>query len=555
LTESSWTDLQRAVCDLLSELSYSKLAPLSKKEWKKQHVSASLTQLTLTLLVRQPSSSSSSTDNSSSTPLLEGHEELRHLGVQPLFVLRDRAMDGSRDYDALDDYLTTLQTMLAVDAAIHIHSPQTQDSLPSSLAPATIVGLSSLSALCNSRDYLQSSKANRQKIRQCVLENVEDLSSIVERSIPSVQDGSHADEDEYDKVPAWVRLVLTLIPTFQILTNIIQLDGTHLFDHASSSSSSTVMTSTNSISNAEAQLLLNSGFFRALVLLFTRTQESSTKTTTTTTTSAKVARMQLLRSILIMSVQSTNLLGKYAWRVPELSAILCQEEFQQTHLVDTIIWSLLGTICLASGSSSRLVLRKLGSTRCSSNIPTVDTCRASTMTRFPQLCRAVVVGLQKLRTVRQETTHPKQMEQKWKEEHQESLQEFSTLANLLVSCSSLATMFLSVVCCEESSDNRVCIQKSIEDIRTEVSSMPAAAGGGGRRRRKKEEPSSSSDKSADDDDKAGDPSSLLYVDSHEEDIASVRKSVKIMTLLLQQQQQVNGVPGQRPTTNISSKTD
>ena len=152
----SWEDLRHAVGNLLQELSFAKFASLSQAQMKKLQVSELLAQLTLTLLVQQ-----------GGCPLMED-EGMRTYGSQPLHVLQDGILSGRTDL--LPDYLALVQSLIAVDAAA--------TNLTPGIAPATTVGLVSLS---NFTSHAKSLKETR-KIRTCVLECCEDIGALIEKS-------------------------------------------------------------------------------------------------------------------------------------------------------------------------------------------------------------------------------------------------------------------------------------------------------------------------------------------------------------------------------------
>jgi hypothetical protein len=72
----------------------------------------------------------------------------------------------------LGEYLTLVQTLVAVDATDPTHSK--------SFAPTTIVGLNTLLAVCYAMECMTSNAS--QRMQQCVLELSEDLVNIVEKT-------------------------------------------------------------------------------------------------------------------------------------------------------------------------------------------------------------------------------------------------------------------------------------------------------------------------------------------------------------------------------------
>ena len=453
LPSKDWTELQQAVANLLSNLSYSKLSALSKQQWKALNVSNLLSDLTLTLLL-QPENDSTSLLN----------EELQQLGTQPLSVLRDRV---AAQHDVLGDYLTLIQTLIAVDAA----GPMTSKS---SLAPATMVGLGALSALCDATHHGQAEAP--QRIRQCVLETCEDLAHVMERAGYSA-----------------VHVTWTLLPLLDRLTN-VRPHGT--------------LWESSPLTNADAQLLLQSGMFRELIMLYTGSENEET------------ARVQLLRSIQIMCVQSTSLLGKYAWRVPELAKLVQTDEFAQEHAVDGLVWNLLGT---ALAGSVRLQLKNMP-------VVTTDQCRERSLDCFERLGQDAEHAIETIKRLRESGDDKSGQDDQWKK----SVHELSRFSNYLVSCTSLATLWRNAVTADDESSARV--KSAIDSLRNALSNLPRVPDSVSK---------PSTEKSADND-KAGDPVERPTATGEQEE-ASIRKSIKVLSVSWQPQAQGR--------ESLSSKTD
>jgi hypothetical protein len=449
---TDWDNLRQGVANLLSELSYSKLAPLSKQQWNSLRVSNLLSQLTLTLLIQPENASAALLD-----------DELQQLGIQPLFVMRDRVASHS---GALGEYLTLVQTLVAVDAAAPIPS--------TSLAPATVVGLGALSALCHVSHHGINSDAP-QRMRQCVLETSEDLAHVMEKL--------RSDSST-------IHVMWTLLSLLDRLTN-VRPDGT--------------LWESSSLTNEDAQLLLQSGMFRELILLIK--EESA-------------ARTQLLRSLQIMCVQSPSLLGKYAWRVPDLAKIVQTNEFAQEHVVDGLVWNLLGTSL--AGGAVRLGLKNMP-------VVTVDLCRARSMNSFERLCQDAEKTMNVVQLLR---TGNDAEDDGWKE----PIQELSRFSNYLVSCPSLAVLWRNAASMDDVTMKRVnSAVGSLRNVLSSLARIPESPVG-----------KMKTDKSADND-KAGDPLERPKAyGEHEE--ACIRKAIKIVSVSWQP-------PSRQGREMLSSKTD
>jgi hypothetical protein len=77
----------------------------------------------------------------------------------------------------------------------------------------------------------------------------------------------------------------------------------------------------------------------------------------------ETVRRHLLRTLFILCAQSTNILAKYASRVPEFARIVFSSVTMEQNTMDGILWSTLGASVLGvSSSTSRLRLKTTGPT-------------------------------------------------------------------------------------------------------------------------------------------------------------------------------------------------
>jgi hypothetical protein len=447
---SDWNDLSRAVVNLLSCLSYSKLAPLSQQQWHMLNVSDQLSQLTLTLLI-QPENSST---------LVFQNADLQQLGIRPLYVLRDRVAAYP---ETLGDYITLVQTLIAVDAA--------EPTKTREICAATIVGLSALSAQCT---CTCDSKQTAQRLQRSVLDTSEDLTHIVEKSRRN--DESSA-----------VQVMWTLLPLLDRLTNITS-QGTIL------------EASCAPLSTANAQLLLQTGLFRELILLYTDTSKENENDV-----SRQTARVHLLRSLQAMCIQSVSLLGKYAWRVPDLARIVQSDEFAEQHVVDGMIWNLLGSTL--AGGPVRLKIKGVP-------VVTATECCIRVMTGLERLCSNTETAMSKIRLLRTSTSNVFNDDNGWKE----SIQDLSRFTTYLVSCPSFATLWREVITANNGSLQKV--NATLDSLRTVLSELPRIP--------EPPKPTGTNAKKTSDNDKAGDPIDRPASTYGENEVAAVRKAIKIL---------------------------
>jgi hypothetical protein len=287
-----------------------------------------------------------------------------------------------------------------------------------------------------------------------------------------------------------IHVMWTLLPLLDRLTN-VRPDGS--------------LWESSSLTNEDAQHLLQSGMFRELILLIK--EESA-------------ARTQLLRSLQIMCVQSPSLLGKYAWRVSDLAKIVQTSEFAQEHVVDGLVWNLLGT-SFADGAV-RLRLK---------NVPvvTVDMCRERIMGSFERLCEDAEKAMHVIESLR---TGKDAEDDRWKE----PVQELSRFSNHLVSCPDLALLWRNAATIDDVTLKRVnSAVGSLRKVLSSLSRIPESPVG-----------KMQSEKSADND-KAGDP--LEHPKAHgEHEEACIRKAIKILSVSWQS-------PLRQGREMLSSKTD
>jgi hypothetical protein len=145
--------IKLATASLLQQATYTTVAPMLMQN-KSESVIQQLTQLVLLLLT---DSSTTSIDR-----------ELQNLGLTPLWILRDAALQRSV---YVESYLEVLQTLLAVDAAHQEDHGGADDRLHS----ATIVGIQSLAAWCQMSRSSKSNTTNPKATLQCIVDSMNDL--------------------------------------------------------------------------------------------------------------------------------------------------------------------------------------------------------------------------------------------------------------------------------------------------------------------------------------------------------------------------------------------
>ncbi|KAI2511075.1 hypothetical protein MHU86_3387 [Fragilaria crotonensis] len=497
INDDDWPQVQSAVSNLLQDLTHDKFVPFNATMWKKQGLSDTLTQLTLLLLV------GSGPGDNSNTDIHHMSESLKQkLSIQPLNVLRDRVLMHRNDSRSLQDYLSLVQCLIAVDTA--------QEDPKAPVAYASMVGLASLSSICSQAKSLKEIPA----VRKCVLACCEDLCSLIERasvfSDPAPQTTSVRISTQ-QVLPQWVSMIWAVLPLLEVLAN-IHADGT------------TLDTSRYSVPAADPQWLLNSGLFRALIMLYTKTAPYSSLSV-----AVDPARHQLLQCLQMLSLQSMSLLGKYAWRVPDLNALIHQDDYQCNNIVDSLVWSLMGQQ-LAGGTVMRLRAAKT---------MTCEECKAIALNQWCHLHQQVLAALQMIGKLRSQRPHGSSSNgsaghvgidvdsKNWKH----SITELARFANCLVSCDALPQLWRQAMDHDKVRDQMSCLQKVISDL---LAPPPA--------------PTATTTSKTAENDKVGDP--LERPDpSFEVEVGMVRKAIKVAKICLQEK----GDDASR--RGLASKTD
>jgi hypothetical protein len=279
----------------------------------------------------------------------------------------------------------------------------------------------------------------------------------------------------------------TLLPLLDRLTNITS-QGTIL------------EASCAPLSTANAQLLLQTGLFRELILLYTDTSKENENDV-----SRQTARVHLLRSLQAMCIQSVSLLGKYAWRVPDLARIVQSDEFAEQHVVDGMIWNLLGSTL--AGGPVRLKIKGVP-------VVTATECCIRVMTGLERLCSNTETAMSKIRLLRTSTSNVFNDDNGWKE----SIQDLSRFTTYLVSCPSFATLWREVITANNGSLQKV--NATLDSLRNVLSELPRIP--------EPPKPTGTNAKKTSDNDKAGDPIDRPASTYGENEVAAVRKAIKIL---------------------------
>lgn len=314
----TWCNVATSVSHLLQSFTHSQITTITRHQWKTLRISDHLTQLCLALLV--PASSQHS-------PMLTSDrytsDHWQRLGLQVLNVFRDATLQhlssksaSTNDTTMLQEYLRLVRILVQVD----------DQNTSSTVSPATWVGLSSLSALCSELNVralppdgtiVKSNMASiLQLLQSSVVDACDDLTEILEKS-------SEKDKEDI------LALQWTYLSIFQILTT----------------PATTSANSEGTMPADYAHTLLNSGLFRQWLVYWSRTEDAA-------------CRAAVQASIFDLCVGSPTLLGKYAWRFPELAEQVTADHVVAAEIllvghrsqIGLFLWNLFGIYSAASES-------------------------------------------------------------------------------------------------------------------------------------------------------------------------------------------------------------
>lgn len=381
---------------LLSIMSYSKLAlgSLSSRTWSEEGMSETLADLSFLMLleVTNKESHGSETKANSLFQLMlnnDEHTNIAALWDRPLLVLRDRALDKKHDHDALPSYLQLLTALLA--------QPLTKNCFP----PTLMVGLSCLGEICSSKEMVNTESGQfcvssvwsvcpREEVKKAIMTSLHSLARIVEDLCQREYVGN---VESVQGTNPWIRTVVCIIPMIEYLTNLkARFDFQPVFEGVGSRKST--------LSESDAHALSESGLFREMLFIFTKSNYEDGVSNLGSPKAKEVVRMQLLRTIFTLSVQSPEVLGRYALRVPDFAAEVHSSTFLDTHLVDAVLWLSMGSYLLENKSGQsyqpRLKLRTGSSTNATAPPKETKSLAERSINGFASLCETTSAVLQRL---------------------------------------------------------------------------------------------------------------------------------------------------------------
>jgi hypothetical protein len=558
---TNWKQVRHAVMDLTSQLNYRQVASL----WTQEGIASAnsltggrgpaelLKQFTMTLLI--PPTTTTTTQNSRPSVFdspddeqdaLQPQRQLQAMAWYPLWVLRDAA--SSTSSNVFSQYLTLLQTLLSVDAAAGNHSPA------ESMAPATYVGLASLSALCQkfASEVDHGSAANVERfrsLRQALWETSDDLSHALEQEEKFAKT---ADASRKNTNVHWI--LWTLLPIFEILTNQRLQTGATVVAKAESLAQRHHPQQTSQ----QWSSLLQSGLFRHWLLRLQALKGGDGE---------KSVLWHLMRRSLLytiaQSMTATTALGKYAWRFPSFVAVVeigaeapdISSDVDVSSLperfVDDILWHLLGMELAGGGASASAPTLQWKTTAKKPStikpLPSQAECQSYCWDGFHKLCASVVGVMNAIceeenrkenlvagvdPALEKEGTS-KSSGTKNKSQYQLVLRSFHRFVESLVACPLLAKLFVNDLD-RIAPDPSKTIAKSLDAIQETLSQYKAPA----------QDTLASSRKAKDEDGEgktieemeSGRAKEQIQDASLQEDIHTVRKQLKVLRSMLSSKQ-------------------
>ncbi|KAL7440109.1 hypothetical protein ACHAXH_007453 [Discostella pseudostelligera] len=487
---------RKSIHYLLSSLSYGKLAfgSLSSRAWSEWGMSETLADLSFMMLLeitnREHHGDAAKSSSFFHQILNDGDEstDIAALWDRPLFALRDRALDKNHGHDALPSYLQLLTALLSHSEHETMLSPQTvQPSPRHCLPPTVIVGLTSLGSMCSSKEMVNTASGRmcgtsvwsvcpREEMKKAIMTSLHYLARIVEGACQRKSVFAHCrsanlggDESTQGNSP-WIRIVVCIIPMIEYLTNLQgRFDFQPVFEGVGSRNAT--------LSESDAQALYESGLFREILSMYTTTRCENGTLNAETPNAQEVARLQLLRTIFTLSIQSPEVLGQYALRVPEFANEVHSSSFLDNHLVDAILWLSIGSYLLEnkSGQSNQPRLKPRTGSSISAAAPPKETKSLAerSLLGFVAMCGTTKMTLEYLKQCVQ-CSEGGTLSDEQKEEcdaRQGELDNIKTFSNFLSNCPSMTNIWLGSL--KNNDDATSVAREHLAQLKSTLASLPS----------------------------------------------------------------------------------
>jgi predicted metal-binding transcription factor (methanogenesis marker protein 9) len=207
-------------------------------------------------------------------------------------------------------------------------------------------------------------------------------------------DANHTRDNMAQENSQWMRVIICIIQIVEYLTNLqARFDFQPLFEGGGNRQPT--------LSLSEAKGISDSGLFREMLSLYTATRTEKETMNTEQPIATDVVRMQLLRTIFMLSIHSLDVLGQFAVRVPDFVNEIHSSEFMSNNLVDGILWASLGSCLLEKAAGAVNVPRLKVLTKSKSNSVAISSNTISlagyVVLGFEALCNSTIKALQSLK--------------------------------------------------------------------------------------------------------------------------------------------------------------
>ena len=451
---TSYTDVAQAITNLLSQLTFTTLAPLLQStttttttstsftncDWKRLSISETLVQLSLLLLL--PSTNHNNHDQATTCPttvwdelqllcetppppttsLVLPSNHWQRLALRPIHVFRDAAhyvldititttssttsLYTTATPFLLTDYWQFLKALLQVDTVVTTTTAPSNTTTTNttntatSLAPATLLGLGLLSQFCNALLENSTNITNNhhyvmlRDFQKLVLTCCDELTHILEQVSSNTNGWGTAENGPSDREGR-----TTVAWAMSSVLQVLSMPPT---------------SPTKGLATADYQVLLNSGLLgqwlqwwktsrEALVANVTDPQHQQHQQPPTDKVLATI-HQAIQRSIFDMALVSPKLVGKYAWRYPGFASMVTTISTDTTNnndrdaLVDAFFWNLLSLELIAQEGPSAATGRvqwKAKPTNGKAPIPpqgppSLSQCQDNARRCFQTICQQVV---------------------------------------------------------------------------------------------------------------------------------------------------------------------
>jgi len=571
---------RKSIHFLLSSLSYSSLAfgSLSSRAWSEGAMSETLADLSFILLLEVSSRDQCDTAKPNSLlhpvhqdgqDVLEG--DIATLWDRPLLILRDRALDKNHGHDALPSYLQLLSAFLShSEPPSLLSSPVVKSHSEHGLLPVMTVGISSLATICSSKEMISAASSRmcgtsvwsvcpREEIKKAIMSSLYSLTRIVECSSPRKsifskgKAANHGGDESAQEKSRWIRIVVCIIQIVEYLTNLqARFDFQPLFEGGGSRQTT--------LSKSDAQALSDSGLFREMLSIYTADRNVDETSNAEKPAAKDVVRMQLLRTIFALSIQSPEVLGRYAVRVPEFVKEVHSSTFMDNHRIDGILWASLGSYLLENDSDAAITPRLKSRTHSKSNAkgPSVKITSLAerSIVGFETMCNSTKKALDDLTRCVQ-SSEERDLSDEQKKEYDASkiaLGDIKLLSNCFSNCPAVTEIWLDSL--KNKGGANTAARAQVDELKSTLANLPSFPleeidilhpG------HKKDDDEKSSEREEADDEKI--QTMKPYRKDYRATVASVRSCAKVISLALESQGVAGLSLGVHMLSHSSSKTD